>query len=114
MIWVAAGEVAREKPPVGRSPARTPRNGASRAQAEPVAPPPITHRSNCRSEMLFSSSSLLFINAPESECDLGPEPQNRGVRQRGIPAYVGVILKCGLPQKVRRHLHRVFQLLSFF
>src|SRR5258708_7691840 len=113
MILVAALEVAPAKSPASRSTVRIPRNCASSAQAEPVAPPPITHRSNCRSEMLFSSSSLLFINAPESECDLGPEPQNRGVRQRGIAAYVGVISKCGLHREVGRPLQRVVQLDCF-
>src|SRR6201984_3470729 len=114
MILVAALEVAPAKSPASRSTVRIPRSCASSAQAEPVAPPPITHRSNCRPEMFCSSSTLLFMSAPESECDLGPEPQNRGVRQRGIAAYVGVILKCGLHQEVRRHLQRIVQLDCFF
>src|SRR6267378_6960428 len=114
MILVAALEVAPAKSPASRSTVRIPRSCASSAQAEPVAPPPITHRSNCWPEMFFSSSTLLFMSAPESKCDLGPEPQNRGVRQRGIATYVGVILKCGLQQKVRGHLQGIVQLECFF
>src|ERR1700739_5142717 len=96
MILVAALEVAPAKSPASRSTVRIPRSCASSAQAEPVAPPPITHRSNCRPEMFMSSSTLLFMSAPESERDLGPEPKNRGVRQSGVATYVGVVLKCGL------------------
>src|SRR5260370_5240646 len=114
MILVAALEVAPAKSPASRSTVRIPRSCASSAQAEPVAPPPITHRSNCWPEMFFSSSTLLFTSVPQSKCDLGPEPQNRGVRQRGIATYVGVILKCGLHQKVRGHLQRIVQLECFF
>src|ERR1700739_4819394 len=114
MILVAVLEVAPAKSPASRSTVRIPRSCASSAQAEPVAPPPITHRSNCRPEMVFSSSTLLFMSARESKCDLGPEPQNRGVRQRRIATYVGVILKCGLHQEIRRHLQRIVQLDCFF
>src|SRR6266852_2974572 len=114
MILVAALEVALAKSPASRRTGRIPRNCASSAQPEPVAPPPITHRSNCWPEMFFSSSTLLFMSAPESQCDLGPEPNNRGVRQRGIATYVGVVLECGLHQEVRRHLQRIVQLDCFF
>src|SRR6266481_809522 len=114
MILVAALEVAPAKSPASRRTVRIPRSRASSAQAEPVAPPPITHRSNCWPEMFLSSSTLLFMGAPESKCDLGPEPKNRGVRQRGIAAYVGVVLKCRLDQEVRRHLQRIVQLNCFF
>src|SRR5260370_20415855 len=91
-----------------------PRSCASSAQAEPVAPPPITHRSNCWPEMFFSSSTLLFMSARESKCDLRPEPQNRGVRQSGIATNVDVVLKCGLQQQVRRRLKGIVQLERFF
>src|SRR5258708_27476251 len=114
MILVAALEVAPAKSSASRSTVRIPRSCASSAQAEPVAPPPITHRSNCWPEMFVSSFTLLFTSAPESKCDLGPEPQNLGVRQRGIATYVCVILKCGLHQKVRGHLQRIVQLECFF
>src|SRR6266481_2327532 len=100
MILVAALEVAPAKSPASRSNVRIPRSCASSPQAEPVAPPPITHRSNCWPEMFVSSSTLLFTSAPESKCDFGSEPQNRGVRQRGIATYVCVILKCGLHQPI--------------
>src|SRR5260370_7298445 len=96
MILVAALEVAPAKSPASRRTVRIPRSCASSAQAEPVAPPPITHRSNCWPEMFLSSSTLLFTSAPRSKCDFGPEPQNRGVLQRGIPTYGCVILKSPL------------------
>src|SRR5260370_9242140 len=114
MILVAALEVAPAKSPASRSTVRIPRSCASSAQAEPVAPPPITHKSNCRPEMFFSSPTLLFMSAPESKCDLRPEPQNRCVRPSGIATHVGVILKCGLHQEIRRHLKRIVQLDCFF
>src|SRR5258705_497602 len=114
MILVAALEVALAKSPASRSTVRIPRSCASSAQAEPVAPPPITHRSNCWPEMFVSSSTLLFTSAPGSKCDLGPEPQNWGVRQRGIATYVCVILKCGLHQPVGPDLQRIVQLECFF
>src|SRR5258706_10324120 len=114
MIFVAALEVAPAKSPASRSNVRIPRNCASSAQAEPVAPPPITHKSNCWPEMFVSSSTLLFTSAPESKCDFGSEPQNRGVRQRGIATYVCVILKCGLHQPVGPDLQQIVKLECFF
>src|SRR5258708_29130842 len=114
MCWVAEVKVAPERPPLSRKRVQSPPSPASSAKAEPVAPPPITHRSNCWPEMFLSSSTLLFMGAPESKCDLGPEPKNRGVRQRGIAAYVGVVLKCRLDQEVRRNLQRIVQLNCFF
>src|ERR1700745_764835 len=104
MILVAALEVAPAKSPASRSTVRIPRSCASRAQAEPVAPPPITHRSNCWPEMFVSSSTLLFTSAPTSKCDFGPEPQDCSVRQRRIATYVCVVLKRGLHQPVRPDL----------
>src|SRR6476646_657059 len=46
MILVAALEAAPAKSPPSSSTVRIPRNCACSAQAAPVAPPPITHRSN--------------------------------------------------------------------
>src|SRR5260221_13425694 len=98
MILVAELEVAQAKSPASIRTLRIPRRCASSEQAAPVAPPPITHKSNCWPAMFFNSSTLLFMSAPESKCDLGPEPQNWGVRQSGIATYVRVILKCRLHQ----------------
>src|ERR1700676_4988507 len=61
MILVAALEVAPAKSPASRRTVRIPRNCASSALAAPVAPPPITHKSNCCPAMLFSSFVLAFM-----------------------------------------------------
>src|SRR5580704_17294445 len=114
MILVAALEVAPAKSPASRRTVRIPRSFASRAQAEPVAPPPITHRSNCWPAMLFSSSVLLLMASSTSKCDLGPESQDRCIRQIRICTYTDVVLKCGLQQKVRGQLQRIVQLECFF
>src|SRR5438128_2254294 len=113
MILVAALDVAPAKSPASSSTVRIPRSCASSAQAEPVAPPPITHRSNCWLAIFFSSSVLLFIASP-SKCDLGPESQDRCIRQIRIPADFNVILKCRLQQKVQCHLEGIVQLECFF
>src|SRR5580692_421321 len=113
MILVAALDVAPAKSPASSSTVLIPRSCASSAQADPVAPPPMTHRSNGWPAILFNSSVLLFIASP-SKCDLGPESQDRCIRQVRIPAYADVVLKCRLQQKVRRHLQRIVQLECFF
>src|SRR5256885_9449293 len=51
MIFVAALEVAPAKSPASRSTVRIPRSCASSAQAEPVAPPPITRSEEHTSEL---------------------------------------------------------------
>src|SRR5262245_5117131 len=94
MILVAALDVAPAKSLPSRSTVRIPRNCASISQAAPVAPPPITHRSNWLPAMFFSSSALVFITPlSRSQRDLGPEPQDSRIRQQGIAAHVEVVLK---------------------
>src|SRR5258708_37548158 len=64
--------------------------------------------------MFLSSSTLLFMSAPESKCDLGPDPQNWGVRYSRVASDVDVVLKRRLYQPVWRYLKRIVQLKGFF
>src|SRR5215510_224170 len=115
MILVAALDVEPAKSPASSSTVRIPRSCASRAQADPVAPPPMTHRSNCCPEMLCSSSALVFIfTLKVLERYFRPESQDRCIRQIGIGTYTDVILKYGLKQEVRGDLKGIVHFVCFF